>query len=118
MFLTEPHDFRMEMPQHTMNLSYERNIKLLDTLESRERLRIILADPVFLAAMAVVQEDCRVKQSDLDKYPDIVVTRRTSYHSGVSEVPEKLRYLSRKKLIDEAPEDEEEAFDWIKPTDT
>jgi len=96
-----------------MNLSYERDIKLLDTLESRERLRSILADPVFLAAMSVVQEDCRVKQSDLDKYPDLVVTRRTAYHSGVSEVAEKLRYLSRKKHTEDAPEEEEEPFDYL-----
>jgi hypothetical protein len=96
-----------------VNLSYERNIKLLDTLESRERLRSILADPVFLAAMAVVQEDCRVKQSDLDKYPDLVVTRRTAYHSGVSEVCEKLRYLSRRKHTEDNPEEEEEPFDYL-----
>jgi len=96
-----------------MNLTYERNIKLLDTLESRERLRSILADPVFLAAMAVVQEDCRVKQPDLDKYPDLVVTRRTAYHSGVSEVAEKLRRLSRMKHAEDTSEDEEEPFDYL-----
>ena len=100
-----------------MNLTYERNIKLLDTLESRERLRSILADPVFLAAMAVVQEECRVRQPDLDKYPDLVVTRRTAYHSGVSEVAEKLRYLSRKKHKEDSPEEEEEPFDYLNNTD-
>jgi len=96
-----------------MNLTYERNIKLLDTLESRERLRSILADPVFIAAMAVVQEECRVKQPDLDKYPDLVVTRRTSYHSGVSEVAEKLHYLSRRKHTEDSPQEEEEPFDYL-----
>jgi|APGre2960657373_1045057.scaffolds.fasta_scaffold01549_3 hypothetical protein len=100
-----------------MNLTYERNIKLLDTLESRERLRSILADPVFLAAMAVVQEDCRVRQPDLDKYPDLVVTRRTAYHSGVSEVAEKLRRLSRKDNSNDIAKDEEEPFDYLNNTE-
>jgi hypothetical protein len=100
-----------------MNLTYERNIKLLDTLESRERLRSILADPVFLAAMAVVQEDCRVRQPDLDKFPDLVVTRRTAYHSGVSEVAEKLRRLSRKDNSKDIAEDEEEPFDYLNNID-
>jgi hypothetical protein len=100
-----------------MNLTYERNIKLLDTLESRERLRGILADPVFLAAMAVVQEDCRVKQPDLDRLIDLTLTRRTAYHSGVSEVPEKIRYLSRKKHAGDTSEEEEEPFEYLTPTD-
>jgi hypothetical protein len=96
-----------------MNLTYERNIKLLDTLESRERLRSILADPVFLAAMAVIQEECRVKQSDLDKLIDLTLTRRTAYHSGVSETPEKLRYLSRRKHTEDNPEEEEVPFEYL-----
>ena len=99
-----------------MNYQYERNIKLLDTLESRERLRIILADPVFLAAMAVVQEDCRVKQPDFDKLLDPVLTRRTAYHAGVSEVAEKLRRLSRANH-NEGFADEEEPFEYLTNTE-
>tara|TARA_R110000824_G_scaffold238714_1_gene427434 strand:- start:68 stop:373 length:306 start_codon:yes stop_codon:yes gene_type:complete len=98
-----------------MNLSYDRNIKLLDTLESREKLRSILSDPVFLAAMAVVAEDCRVAKADLDKQIDAVLTRRTAYHSGVADVTDLLRTLTRKDNSGGLREDEEEPFDYLTP---
>ena len=96
-----------------MNLSYERNLKLLDTLASRETLRAILADPVFLAAMAVIQEECRVTKSDLDKQIDAVLTRRTAYHSGVADVTANLRALLTSR--GGATVEEEEPFDYLTP---
>jgi hypothetical protein len=96
-----------------MNLTHDRNLKLLDTLASRETLRAIIADPVFIAAMSVIQEECRVTKSDLDKHIDAVLTRRTAYHSGVSDVPDSLRSLLSRSTAD-VPEDEE-PFDYITP---
>jgi hypothetical protein len=98
-----------------MNLQYERNIKLLDSLESRGRLRDILTDPIFIAAMAVIQEDCRVTQMDLDKLLDSVIARRTSFHAGVSEVCEKLRSLSRKDNSGGLTQHEDEPFNYLTP---
>jgi hypothetical protein len=100
-----------------MNLTYERNIKLLDTLESRERLRSILADPVFLTAMAVIQEDCRVKQPDLEKLIDLTLTRRTAYHAGVSEVCEKLNRLTRASNGGLLSDEDEEPFEYLTAQD-
>jgi len=96
-----------------MNLTHDRNLKLLDTLESRERLRAILADPVFIAAMSVIQEECRVSKADLDKQIDAVLTRRTAYHSGVADVPGNLRALLSRSTA-EVPQDED-PFDYLTP---
>lgn len=97
-----------------MNFTYERNLKLLDTLASRDTLRAILADPVFIAAMAVVSEECRVTKSDLDKHIDAVLTRRTAYHSGVADVPDSLRALLGRSSSSDAVE-EEEPFNYLTP---
>jgi hypothetical protein len=80
---------------------------------NREKLKAILREPAFIAAMNFLQEQNRIGLPELNSLPDMVVIRRTSYLSGVAGVYERLQELT--KLTD-APE-EVEAWDHIQPTE-
>ena len=61
----------------------------------QERLKQILADPVFVAATNYIIEKSRTtsKQLVTEAVPDAVIVRRASVHAGVVEFPDELRKL-------------------------
>lgn len=67
--------------------------------ENQERLKQILTDPVFTAAVNYIIEESRVtsKQLTTEAVPDAVIVRRASVHAGVVEFVQKFKDLIKRK---------------------
>lgn len=81
---------------------------------NKERLKAILQEPAFIAAMNLLENENRVRATTLfsnHAAPDLVVIRQTAYHAGVAEVYERLQDLAKVAPVTSEPE----AWDHIQP---
>lgn len=70
----------------------------LDAEAHQERLKQILTDPVFIAAINYITEKARVtsKQLVTEAVPDAVIVRRASVHAGIVEFIDEFRALIKR----------------------
>lgn len=83
---------------------------------NREKLKAILQEPAFIAAINLLENQDRVRAATLftnSAAPDPVVIRQAAYHAGVAEIYERLQGLVS------APTSGETLAGWdhIQPTD-
>lgn len=90
-------------------------VKLKRFVESplnRDRLKQILRDPVFIAAMNLLESQSRVTEAMIHAMPDVIVARKAAYQAGVSGVYERLEALTHTAEVAEMLE----GWDHLTPT--
>lgn len=79
--------------------------------ENRAVLKSILREPVFIAAMNVLEEEARSSVGCLSAVPSEMVARQAAYHKGIGDVYNKLVDLC--VVRESIPQ--EDAWDHLKP---
>ncbi len=104
----------MSEPETTRHaLAPEPLIRFMSDPIRRDTLKAILREPVFIAAMNLLQETSRVRPEHLSNLPDISILRKTAFHAGIASVYESLQELTKNN---ELPPDIE-GWDHLKPTE-
>lgn len=62
--------------------------------ENREKLKAIVREPAFIAAINFLCEQDRVRPEHLNSTPDQVLIRKAAFHAGVASVYERLKDLT------------------------